>query len=586
MVAIPVPAPAPRSRPVSWRRCQVTGLAVDRSAERVVMVNAVTAVLFLAAGGVMALLIALTRWEAVHLLPSEWFYRLVGAHCATMLIFWILFFEVAGLAFGSTILLNTRLMIPTLSWITYAMMLSGALMVEVTMLSGHATVMFTAYPPLLATSWFYLGMLLVMLGGLIAVIHYIINVTAARLRGEVRTLPLFSFALLAASILGIFTLLAGVVAVFPAWLWSLGAVDHVDPGVYRLLYWGFGHGAQQVNLAAMVGTWYVLATLTTGAKPINEGLSRLAIVLYILFIQLGSIHHLLVDPGLGLAVRGVNTSYLVYAAVLGSMIHAFSIPASIEVALRDQGFWHGLFGWLRHAPWKEPGFAALVLSFWLFGVLGGISGVIMGGVQTNMIEHNTLIAPAHFHMTVVSGTTLAFMGLTFYLVPLVFRREHLFPRMARLQPYVFAVGMTVWGLGMGYAGHLGAPRRHWDINFPTMPLATGLFDGWRMDLSLALLGIGAIIAVTGGAMFVLNTAGTVFLGRRSDAPNLGRVSPVAFGLPAVAGASSEAPAAPARPHGKFEAPGTLVLAFAWLLLFVVLYGISWWELSSVSWGIH
>ena len=56
------------------RTCQVTGLAVDRSAERLVLFNAVTAVLWLATGGILALLTLLTRWQSVHLIrDSEWF---------------------------------------------------------------------------------------------------------------------------------------------------------------------------------------------------------------------------------------------------------------------------------------------------------------------------------------------------------------------------------------------------------------------------------------------------------------------------------------------------------------------------------
>jgi cytochrome c oxidase subunit 1 len=557
------------------------------------MVNAVTAVLFLAFGGTMALTIALTRWRAVHLLPADWFYRLVGAHGLTMLIFWILFFEVAALIFGSTVMINAPMVAPTLAWVYYSMMLGGALLVEATALSGHATVMMTAYPPLKATSWFYLGLLIFAVGALLALFHFIINVTVARVRGQVQTLPLLTFALLAAAIIGIWTLASGAAAIFPAWLWAIGAKSSVDPGVYRLLFWGFGHGAQQINLAAMIGIWYALATLTTGAKPLNEGLSRFAFLLYIVFINMGSIHHILVDPGLGGWLRGVNTSYFVYAAVLGSMIHAFTIPASVEVALREKGYGRGLFGWLKRAPWGEPGFSVLVLSFWLFGVMGGISGVIMGSVQVNMIQHNTLISPAHFHMTVVAGTTLAFMGFTYYLVPLIFQREHILPRWARIQPYIFALGMTIFGLGMGFAGHQGVPRRDWDPTFPGAPLATDIFKTTTVNVSLAFLGIGAIIAVIGGTMFVINTAGTVFFGKRSATPNIGKISPLAFArsattVPIVAGGTGEGE----REHtkhtkqtGSFEAPGTLVLAFAWLLLFVILYAYSWFELSSVSWSI-
>ncbi len=46
-----------------------------------------------------------------------------------------------------------------------------------------------------------------------------------------------------------------------------GFVSTVDPGAYRLLYWGLGHGTQQVNLAAMVGTWYGLAHWGSVVNP-------------------------------------------------------------------------------------------------------------------------------------------------------------------------------------------------------------------------------------------------------------------------------------------------------------------------------
>jgi cytochrome c oxidase subunit I len=566
------------------RRCNVTTLLVDRNAERLIMVNAVTAVVYLAIGGIMALLIGLTRWETIHLLSFDWYYRITGAHGAVMLVFWILFFEVAGLIFGSTIILNRRLYWPRVMWAAYGIMLLGSLGLLITMLSGEATVMFTAYPPLEATSWFYLSFILFAVGALIAVITFFVNLVNARYNGEVGPLPLFTFAMLAAAVLALWTLVSGAAALIPTYLWSIGVISHIDPGVYRLLFWGFGHGAQQINLVAMVGVWYVLAALTVGARPVNEGVSRFAFLLIILFIHMGAIHHILVDPGFSQLSRAINTSYFIYGATLGSMIHALSIPAAVELAQRRKGFGSGIFTWLKRAPWKEPGFSSLVLSFWLFGVMGGISGVIMGTVQVNMIQHNTLIVPAHFHMTVVAGTTLAFMGLSYYLIPLIFRRNHVFPTMAKIQPYMFALGMTIWGLGTGFAGHAGMSRRHWDSTFGNMPLATDVFQTWQVDWSLFFLGIGAIVAVTGGTMYVINAVATVFLGERTDTPHLPGIDPEA--LVAADEQAREDVREGHEEHRGFEFPGTLILVFAFLALFMVLYATSWFELSQVSWTIE
>ena len=565
------------------RRCQVTDLVVDRSAEHQIMAHAVTAVVYLAIGGVLALLIALTRWQAVHLLPATMFYELLSAHGLVMLIFWILFFEVAGLIFASTILLSSRMVLPLLGWVAYAMMLAGSVVAMTQMLTGQATVMFTSYPPLRATPVYYGAVLVFAVGVIVGVVHFFVNLLAARRRGDVGTLPLFTFAMLAAAILALWSLLSGAAALIPTFLWSINLMPAPDPGVYRLLYWGLGHGAQQVNLAAMVGIWYALASLVVGAKPLNEGLSRVAIVLYVLFIQLGSMHHILADAGLNTWVKNINTSYFMYAAVIASLIHAFSIPAAVERALRGQGHRQGLFTWLRRAPWGEPGFAALVVSLLMFGVLGGISGVIMGIPSVHLIQHNTLIAPAHFHMTVVAGTTLAFMGLSYYLVPLIFQRQILLPSWARFQPYVYGLGMLIWGLGTGLAGHWGLPRRHWDVSFSSLTeMRVDLLANPEVGVFLALLGIGALIAVIGGAMFVLNIVGTIAVGRRTATPDLGLVAPDAFRpLPAVAGGSGEDEVD--EHHGEFEVPGTLVLSFAFLALFIFLYGLSWVEMGEIPW---
>ena len=113
------------------RICSTTGLPICRSAEFFVKANAVLGVVFLLVGGIAAILIALTRWQAVHLLPVDWFYRILTLHGINMLIFWILFFEVAILYFVSTTLLKVRLASRLTAWISLVMMLVGAVMVSV-----------------------------------------------------------------------------------------------------------------------------------------------------------------------------------------------------------------------------------------------------------------------------------------------------------------------------------------------------------------------------------------------------------------------------------------------------------------------
>src|SRR5512144_2311004 len=137
-------------RSAEFRTCQYTGLRVDVAAQSLIKANAVAAVVFLLVGGVMGLMVALTRWPAVHLLPAEWFYLVLTGHGANVLLFWIIFFEIAVLYFASAILLNCRIATPTFAWLGFVMMVVGAIATNVAVLQGDSSVMFTSYPPIKA----------------------------------------------------------------------------------------------------------------------------------------------------------------------------------------------------------------------------------------------------------------------------------------------------------------------------------------------------------------------------------------------------------------------------------------------------
>ncbi len=201
-----------------------------------------------------------------------------------------------------------------------------------------------------------------------------------------------------------------------------------------------------------------------------------------------------------------------YLAVLASMIHGLTVPGSIEVAQRAKGLTRGLFEWLRKAPWGNPVFSGMFLSLIGFGFLGGISGVVMGTEQINIIIHNTIYVPGHFHATVVIGTTLAFMSLTYWLIPVLFRRQLFLPGLAKWQPYIFGISMMVFALMMMGAGTLGVQRRHWDMAFTDAALG---FDYPASAFTImGILGVSGTLAIVGGAIFVLITVVSVFFGRR------------------------------------------------------------------------
>jgi len=149
------------------RVCPTTGLKVDKNADRLIKANAVAATVALLVGGIAAILVLLTRWQAVHLLDAAMFYRVLTIHGMNMLIFFIIFFEMAILYFAGPVLLNSRVPAPKLGWAAFVLMVTGTLMVEWTMFTGRADVLFTSYVPLRAHPAFYLGVILFAVGAII-----------------------------------------------------------------------------------------------------------------------------------------------------------------------------------------------------------------------------------------------------------------------------------------------------------------------------------------------------------------------------------------------------------------------------------
>ena len=563
-----------------FRICPATGLKFHQPAEALMRWNAVAAVVSLLVGGILAIGVVLTRWPAVHLLAPDLFYQVLTAHGLDMLAFWIIFFEMAILYFCSSTLLGCRLATPKMAWAGFWLMVIGAVMNNYAVLRGDSSVMFTSYAPMGAHPTFYLGLILFAVGALIACFVFLGTLAVGKAERTYNgSIPLVTFGALTACIIAVYTIASGAIILIPTFLWSVGLIDHIDALMYRTVWWGFGHSSQQINVSAHVAVWYAIAAIVFGAKPMSERVSRGAFLLYIFFLQLASAHHLLSDPGISSSWKIFNTSYAMYLAVMASMIHGLTIPGAIEVAQREKGFNKGLFEWLRKAPWGNPVFSGMFISLIGFGFLGGISGVMMGTEQLNMIIHNTLYVPGHFHATVVIGTTMAFMSLTYFLIPVLFRRELAFPGLAKWQPYLFGLGMAGFSVFMMGAGTLGVPRRHWD-----MTMAGNLFPHeWpgTAYLMVALFAVTGLVAIIGGGAYLLITVWSVFLGKRIQTSDFKHMSVAETAAP-----PAQPVAAAITGHGNigiggFVAPGTFTLAIVFLVAFVLYYFVNWKYLSTV-----
>ncbi len=563
-----------------FRVCPETSFRVFKPAEPLMIVNAVAAILTLAIGGTAALLMGL------HKLPIDWsplgtnselYYRIVSIHGVNMLILWIVFFEVAAMIFVSTAILNMRLASVPLGWVSFGLMLVGALMLEYALFLDPADqiVMFTAYFPLKASPAFYLGYILFAVGVLLAsgVFFWTIYLAKKTLYAD-RSLPLTVYGVFIAVVIAVQAILNGAIVMVLALLYSLGFLQPVDidADFWKQVFWGFGHTAQYINISATAAIWYALIFITLGAKPLNEKYSRFAFLCYLIFTVPVATHHLIVDPAYSMPFKVINATILALGLAVPSLIHAFVIPGAMEKKMRAEGkAGEGLFGWIKNLPWNEPGIGALFWSIFLFG-FGGMLGSIQGTYQLNLITHNTLRINAHFHLTVVAATTVAFMGLSYYFMELIPRRKLVSKRLAALQPHLYGIGLAILSTGMFMAGVLGAPRRTATFEFYDPALVASWTPG------LWLLGIGAVIAVLAGALYVFLMVFSLFFGKK-----LPKEGDFNSPIPGLEGTTKEA-----EPHDsskRLEAPSIVFIGLAFMVIFAVFYITTFLILALKGWYI-
>jgi cytochrome c oxidase subunit 1 len=554
-----------------YRNCSVTGLRIHRSAEDMVKLFGLTAIVALLIGGIFAIFVALTRWELVGLLAPADFYTYLSIHAWNLLIFWMIFMEIAVLYVGGPYILGRRLSLPRVAKAGYALMLGGAVLINVAIWltkQPNQAPLLTSYAPLPSSPWFYLGVVGFLTGALVAALPFLATIWHEKRENPDGTLPLVAFGAFITSIVAAEAIVGGLITYVPTLFWRVGVLAHIDAAWYRQMYWIVGHGSQQINLLAMISVWYFMTHVVGGAEVASEKVSRSAFVLYLFFINMGAAHHLMSDPGVSAAWRVWNTSYAAYGAVIASMIHAFAIPAGLEVGRRKRGEGGGTFGWLWSAPWKDPGFSATILSIILFGFLGGITGVMMGQMQLNMTWHNTLATVGHFHATVATGTTLAFMGLGYYVLRLVFGREWIARPVATIQPYLYGGAMGITSLMMMYLGILyGIPRRHPSV----MDIPGTEFSFAAARPLFVIFGVMALVSILGGALFVVVAVGSLLGGDRYEGS-----LPVERPTTVADGGDHDDTA-----HHLLSMRGTFILTSIFLGVFVVMWALNWYLLSQL-----
>jgi cytochrome c oxidase subunit 1 len=394
-----------------------------------------------------------------------------------------------------------------LAWVTFGLMLGGLVLAAVPLLGNAATVMFTFYPPLRAHWAFYVGLTLVVVGTWLVTLNLALSVRAWRAAHPAARTPLAAFMGLATFTMWTIAS-AGLAAEMLTMLipWSLGLLGGTDPLLARVLFWFTGHPIVYFWLLPAYISWYTLVPRQAGGQLFSDPLARTAFILFLVLSTPLGFHHQYTDPGIHPGWKLVH-AFLTFAVFFPSLLTFFNVTASLELAARARGG-RGWLAWFARLPWGDPSVAAQVLAMILF-TFGGIGGLINASYNLNLVVHNTAWIPGHLHLTVGTGVTLTFMGITYWLVPHLTGRALWSRRLALAQVWTWFGGMAVFSHYQHNLGVLGAPRR---TMLGAVPYAR---PEW--DYHLFWVGVGGAVLFASAVLYFLNLLLTA-LASRPPAP--------------------------------------------------------------------
>ena len=375
-----------------------------------------------------------------------------------------------------------------LAWIGFWMCVIGVLIAAVPLLLGQASVLYTFYPPLMAHPAFYIGAALLVVGSWFWCLEMVMMMVGWKRDNPGAIVPLAMFGTTANAIMWFITSLGvALEVVFQLIPWSLGIIDTVDVGLARTLFSWTLHAIVYFWLFPAYIAMYTLLPRAAGGKLFSDTMGRFAFIMLLVFSIPIGFHHLYMDPFQAAGWKFLHMTGTFMVAV-PTLITGFTVIASLEVAGRMRGG-KGLFGWIGALPWKNPMVTAAGLAM-LMLTLGGFGGMINASYSMNTMVHNTQWVTGHFHL-IFGGTVVSmYFAIAYYLWPKMTGRQLFSDGLARMQLWLWFVGILVLTLPWHLLGLAGQPRR-----ISSTPYDESLVQQWTTNEALMVVG-GAILAVS------------------------------------------------------------------------------------------
>src|SRR5690242_12368257 len=240
-----------------------------------------------------------------------------------------------------------------------------------------------------------------------------------------------------------------------------------SPYLYENLFWFFGH--PEVYILALPGFGIVLEILPVFArKPLWGYRLAVAGMLGVAFLSfLVWQHHLFVS--------GMNASLRPFYMLTTELI---SIPTGF-IFLNGMGtLWRG------RIRFTVP--MLFALAFFFNFLIGGLSGIFLSDVPSNVTTHGSYFVMAHFHYTIMGGLVFAFFAAIYYWVPKMTGLQ-LNETLGKIHFWTMFVFFNLTFFPLFIAGFQGQPRR-----VVTYPHGLQFLNDW-VSVSAFLLGCSMLL---------------------------------------------------------------------------------------------
>jgi len=395
---------------------------------------------------------------------------------------------------------------PRLNLGSYYLWVIGAVMAVMAMLNGGVDTGWTFYAPYSTEEmregviWVALAVFILGFSSVFTGMNFI--VTIHRLRPPGMTwfrMPLFLWSLyataiiqvLATPVLGITVLLLIVERVM-----RIGIFDPAlggDPVLFQHFFWFYSHPAVYIMILPSMGIISELISIHSRKHIFGYKFIAFSSVAIAIFSFLVWGHHMFTSGQSAL----MN-------AVFSAITFSVAIPSAVKV-----------FNWLATL---YKGSIALntpmlySLSYLFIFAIGGLTGLFLGTLSTDVHLHDTYFVVAHFHYVMMGSALLAFIAGIHHWWPKMTGRMYN-ETLGRIGCLIVFVGFNLTFFPQFILGSKGMPRRYHDYTGP----------GWSEELTSlfhilhALSTIGSYLMAAGFFLTAYYLIHSLFKGERAPA---------------------------------------------------------------------